>query len=371
LLLPWVGFIVILGFVSTVLGVIFLPLAEIVNGANLVLLWTMHQIVSFLSALPMAQVFLPCPNIALIVAYYLLIIAAIEAARRKIPLKPDKFKLAVFLLIFFLFLVWHNALSVDFKGLTVTVLDAGQGDSILIESPSNQRMLIDAGERAMGERVVVPFLRKKGITKLDIVVLTHPHEDHVGGLPYVLEKIKVENVLEPGASCNSIAYKRFLYLINKNKIKYQLARAGQTVRLGVDVVGQILHPSDNLDRENLNNVSVVMKLVYKNFSMMLTGDNEQEGEQAIINRFPAASLRCQILKAGHHGSATSTSPDFLAAINPCVAVISCGKHNKFRHPHKSTLAKLQNAGVRTYRTDLNGAVVIKSDGNTYSIVLQK
>ncbi len=373
LLLPWVGIIVILGFVSTVLGAIFLPLAEIINGFNLILLWIMHQVVAFLSAIPFAQVFLSSPKLPLIIFYYISIVLMVELIRRGRFPKINRSRIVIAFLIIFSFFVWNSAFSDTFNGLTVTVLDVGQGDSILIETPSQKRMLIDAGEAKAGERVVVPFLRKKGIRKLDMVVLTHPHEDHVGGLPYVLEKIKVDRVLDAGVAYNSLAYKRSLNLINKNKIKYHVARAGERINMGKETIINILHPNDDflLENENINNASIVVKLMYKNFSMLFTGDNEEEGEEEILNLFPQAALRSQILKAGHHGSRTSTSNDFLAAVDPPVTIISCGNLNKFRHPNKSTLDKLNEKNIKVYRTDINGAVVIKSDGNTYSIELQK
>ncbi|MBU0672220.1 MAG: DNA internalization-related competence protein ComEC/Rec2, partial [Candidatus Margulisbacteria bacterium] len=371
ILLPWVGFIVVLGFISTVLGAIFLPLGELVNGANLILLWAADRIITALASLPFAQVFLAPPKLPIIIGYYLGLAGLVEILRRGRLPKTTKFRVAVVSLIVCSILLWTAALSLATGGLTITVLDVGQGDAILLENPSGEKILIDGAERKMGERVIVPFLQKNGIRKLDLVILTHPHEDHLGGLPPVLSKIKVEAVFDPGFNYDSQTYRRFLDLIKRNKIKYHLARAGQTIDFGKRLKGSILHPTLPFVDENVNNASVVLRLQYGEFSMLFTGDNEQEGEAKILETFPPSYLSTTILKVGHHGSSTSTSSGFLSAVNPQIAVISCGRHNKFRHPHPTTLKKLAAAGIKIYRTDNQGAIVIKTNGQTYSIAPQK
>ncbi len=370
LLLPWVGVIVILGFVSTVLGAVFLPLGELVNGSNLVLLWVANRIVITLASLPFAQVFMPPPKLPLIIGYYAGLAGMVEVFRRGRFPELSKFRLMVICLAVIGILFLNAAFSNPSKGLIVTILDVGQGDSILIETPSGRKMLVDAGEKKMGERVVVPFLRKKGISKLDMVVLTHPHEDHVGGLPAVLDNIRVDTVLDPGFIYRSKSYQRFLDLIERNKIKYHLARAGQVIDFA-QVKAQILHPTSAfLEGEdcNINSSSVVFRMHYGKFSMLFTGDNEKEGEERILESC-INSLPSTILKVGHHGSRTSTSALFLEAVNPEIAVISCGKHNKFKHPHKATLEKLKGKG--NFRTDRDGAIIIKSDGKRFSVKTSK
>jgi len=340
LLLPWASIIVILGFVSTVLGLIFLPLAELINGSVLILLWLTDLIVTVSAKLPFAQTFLPPPTMPLVIGYYLGLIGLVEILRRKKLPKLNNFRLLLVACLLVSLLVWNAAFSEGFSGLTVTVLDVGQGDSILVETPSGKKMLVDAGEPEMGERVVVPYLRRHGISQLDLVVATHQHDDHIGGLPVVFKNIKVEQVLEP--------------------------RAGQIIDFGQGCVAKILHPELPF-LENINDTSVVMRLAYGNFSMMLTGDNEEEGEQQILAGFSATNLNSQVIKVGHHGSGTSTSNEFLDAVAPKIAVISCGLRNKFRHPHGVTLRKLEERGIKVYRTDRDGAVTIKSNGYSFSV----
>jgi len=373
LLLPWIGLVVVFGFVATVLGSIYLPLGELINGANLILLWLAHRLITLLASLPFAQMFSAPPSLAMVFGYYLGLIGAVEVVRRGHWPKMNKFRSVVIVLVIVGLMLWHGAATFAVKGLTITMLDVGQGDAILIESPSGERMLIDGGERKMGQKIIVPFLRKQGINELDLVILTHPHEDHLGGLHAVLENIKVKRILEPGFNYNSQSYRRFLALVKKNRIKYSIARAGQTIGLGSDVRGNILHPSylHQEDEANVNNWSVVMRLCYGKFSIMLTGDNEKEGEHRILEIYPEASLASTILKTGHHGSSTSTSPEFLETVSPQVAVISCGKRNKFRHPHKNTLKGLNETGIKVFRTDENGAITIRSDGQSYSMGLER
>jgi beta-lactamase superfamily II metal-dependent hydrolase len=196
------------------------------------------------------------------------------------------------------------------------------------------------------------------------VILTHPHDDHVGGLPYLLEKIKVDRVLDSGQPHPSRSYQHFLQLINDKRIPYQLARAGQVIDLGSGAFGYILHPSEPLITgtiSDLNNNSVVMRLVYGKTSFLLMGDTAFEGEGRIMSL--GYDLKSDVLKVGHHGSATSTSPKFLEAVRPEFAVISVGAKNKFGHPAPETLERLGNIGAKVFRTDLNGSVTFRSDGN--------
>lgn len=368
ILLPWIGMVVVLGFVSTVLGAVFLPLAELINGANLILLWAADLIIQTLASLSFAQVYLAPPKLPLILGYYAGVIGMVEVIRTgKFP-RVDRFKLTVLLLAVASLFFWNVALTEARGGLSITVLDVGQGDSIFIECPSGKKLLVDGGERKAGERVVIPFLRRKGVRHIDCVILTHAHEDHVGGLPAVLEEVGVGSVLDSGYVYGSRTYQRFLSLIRKNRIKYCLAMSGQVLDLGARVKAQILHPDaffTSSQNENINNASIVIRLRYGEFSMLFTGDNESEGEQRILEMFPPASLQSTILKVGHHGSRTSTSAPFLAAVRPEAAIISCGRRNKFKHPHRPTLGRLRD--IRTYRTDRDGAVVIKSDGKSYWI----
>ena len=369
IVMPWVEILTVLGFASTVLGAVFLPIAAILNGTLLLILKLFNEIVYTFSAIPGACLYFPAPPFVLILAYYAGLIAWVEGFMNK----KNLFK---FSLLCLALLIWSAAFSPTsaIKGLTVSVIDVGQGDSILVESPSGKTMLIDAGPKYKkgdaGRRYVLPFLHKKGINKLDIVVLTHPHDDHVGGLPSVLKDLPVGLVYDSGQPHTSRAYLDFLNLVAQNNIPYKLARAGQMIDLGGGVKGEILNPQEPFIEESaLNNNSVVIRLVYGQIAIMLTGDTEKEGERRILGL--GAVLKSQVLKAGHHGSRTSSSLEFLEAVKPEVALISVGIKNKFHHPHPSTLKKFTELGVKVYRTDLSGNIVVSTDSERYSIALQK
>jgi competence protein ComEC len=372
---------VILGFASTLIGLIFLPLAYAINNTLTVILSLLNGIVYFFSGLPFACRYFKPPGLSVVLIYYIILMGGVEMMRGRsnVRLKINK---AIILIVFLLFAVlfsWNYSHAAG--DLTVTFIDVGQGDSILIESPSGRKALIDGGGRQeinsskaiskedpTGRSIIVPFLRKKGINELDLLILTHPHDDHVGGLPYVLEKIKVDQVLDSGQPHTSRGYYRFLRAIQKKKIPYKIARAGQVIDLGDGVNGYVLHPSEPLisgTESDLNNNSIVIKLDYGRTSFLFMGDTGFEGENRILSS--GRSLKSDVLKVGHHGSRTSTSIKLLEMTRPEYAVISVGARNKFGHPSPDTLRRLNNYGVKVLRTDLNGAVIFKSDGQVISL----
>jgi competence protein ComEC len=375
LIIPWVEVTVILGFISTVTGLLFLPLAYAINNTLTAILAILNGTVCFFSELPFACRYFAPPGLPAIFAYYMILIGVIEKMKGRINIKFKTSK-TILLLAFLLFIAvfsWGHSQAAG--ELTVSFIDVGQGDSALIETPYGKRVLIDGGgkqesqgsnmnkEDMTGRSIVVPFLRKKGINELDMVILTHPHDDHVGGLPYVLDKLKVDMVLDSGQAQTSRGYYRFLQFIGKKKIPYKIARAGQVIDLGAGVRGYVLHPSEPLisgTESDLNNNSIVIKLEYGRTSFLFMGDAAFEGEDRILSS--GRSLKSDVLKVGHHGSRTSTSNGLLGAISSQYAVISVGAGNKFGHPSPETLERLSNCGIKVFRTDLSGAVIFKSDG---------
>jgi competence protein ComEC len=255
--------------------------------------------------------------------------------------------------------------------LVVTVLDVGQGDAILIQSPSGRVALVDAGGelhaaatgRDVGRRRVVPALRRAGVRRVDVAALSHPHEDHVGGLPAVVENFPIGVVLDPGVPHPSPAYLRLLGAIRGGRIPHQIAREGMEIDLGAGVRLSVLYPPHvppAVDDDPVHARGLVARVRYGAFAALLAGDVEGGVERYLLGR--GVVLESVVLKVGHHGSRTSTSAEFVAAVRPRVAVISVGDDNVFGHPHPAVLDVLGRAGARVYRTDRHGAVRIESDG---------
>lgn len=262
-------------------------------------------------------------------------------------------------------LVWAGFARLPGPQLQVSFLDVGQGDAVLIMTPAGQQVLIDGGpdpdvacQRLGGE---LPFWDKS----LDLVVLTHCHDDHLAGLIGVLQQYRVGQVLESGWGGGPL-YREWLARVADRGIPWTAARAGQEFDLGEGIALQVLYPFDEPvegAESEANSNSLVLRLTWKEVSFLLAGDADTEAEKHILYEGAAAGLRSDVLKVGHHGSLSSTSPAFLAAVDPQVAVISVGAGNLFGHPAESTLAALGEADAALYRTDLHGAITFTTDGD--------
>ena len=269
-------------------------------------------------------------------------------------------------------LVWVAAFSLPDGKLHVTFLDVGQGDAIFIQTPRGQKVLVDGGPSpttvlaALGRRM--PFWDRA----IDLVVLSHPHDDHVSGLIPVLKRYKVKAFLDGGQEHPTPAYTQCLEVIQEKGISYQLAQLGMQIQLGEGLQMRVLHPEGELlsgTDSDVNNNSIVLRLVYGRISFLLTGDVEEEAEAVLL--LSNEDLASTILKSPHHGSDTSLNLRFLEAVNPQLAVIQVGADNQFGHPDPTTLAKLEERGVMVLRTDQNGTVEVVSDGERYWIKAER
>lgn len=231
--------------------------------------------------------------------------------------------------------------------LRVYYFDVGQADSILIVN-NGESMLIDAGNNADGD-LVVSNLKEIGIEKLKYAVGTHPHEDHIGGLDDVINNIDIENILLPKTVHTTPTYTSVIDAVSNNNKKITVPKVGDTFSVG-NAQCEIMSIEDN--SKNLNECSIVIRMEYNGTSYLFTGDAEKTNEQA--RTWP----QTDILKAGHHGSSTSSSPSFLDQVKPSLIVISCGKDNDYGHPHKETMDRYNNLGATIYRTDESGDILI-------------
>lgn len=246
--------------------------------------------------------------------------------------------------------------------LEVNYLDVGQGDSVLIESPFGQNILIDGGPDSSVVNRLSEELSWWDRT-IDLMVLTHPHDDHVSGLIDVLRRYNVKKVLYTGIVHDSPAFLEWREIIKEKKVPLVLIERPQTIKLGKECLIEILYPDKPFiaeSRHNLNNTSIVLRLLYGENSFLFVGDAEDELELKLLKS--EANLDGNILKVGHHGSDTSSGFAFLEKVGPQIAVISVGAENKFKHPDRRIIKRLDRMGIRVMRTDLLGTIEIISDG---------
>ena len=208
--------------------------------------------------------------------------------------------------------------------------------------------------------MVAPYLRYRGISEVDAIVLSHPHADHIGGAVSLIRRFRVGEVMDDGEAYGSPLVPQYLGLAQTDGAHIETARRGRTLDLGDDVQADILGPSDTLAGQGANNASVVLRVRYGRTSFLLTGDAEAPEEAEILSA--QQDLACDVLKVGHHGSHTSSTPDLVAAAHPKFAVISVGKRNLYNHPSAEVIDRLSSAGARVYRTDRDGAVICHADG---------
>lgn len=242
------------------------------------------------------------------------------------------------------------------ESLEVHFLDVGQADSILILTGDNAA-LIDAGNSSDG-KYIVNYIKDLGIEKLNFIVGTHPHEDHIGGIDDVINSFDIEKYYMPDVMTTTKTFENVLDALANKNLKYTVPKEGKTFNLGNAVFETIYVGNDTKD---LNNTSIVLKMTFGNKSFLFTGDATDVSEQKMLNK----NIKSDVLKVGHHGSEYSTTDEFLKKVDPSISVISVGKDNKYGHPSKKTIDKLKDTEI--YRTDIDQTIIIKTDGNKLDI----
>ena len=248
--------------------------------------------------------------------------------------------------------------------LTVHFINVGEGDAILLVQ-GDYAMLVDGGPAGMGTTVFT-YLRDQGIGTLEYVVATHPFADHVGGLPDVLRRVRVNNVLLPMIYHDTPAYNAFLWAVEDSGADVAVPFAGHTFAIG-DAHVAVLAPNPTDAWENRANYSIVLRVVFGSTSFLLMGDAMREVEANLLDS--TATLSSDVLKVARHGASSATTNGFLDAVNPSIAVISAGENNSFLS--QEVLRRLNNAGAHIFRTDINGNIVVSSDGTTLSVIVEQ
>ena len=358
---PLICFLVLpLGFFSGFSALLFNMDTMPLNGLIGSLTHFTLLLIKLFSKIPYSSLHLPNPSFILIILYFLSLFYLVrgKSISRFIPL----------MIVICLYITRPYMNNGDFR---VTFLDVGQGDSSVIETPDNRVMLIDGGPESndSGRRVIAPFLWSKGIMNIDYLVVSHPHLDHYGGLSYILDNFDVVEVWYNGRVINGS--KTFFRKIIEKGIPLKRLQRGDVMEAeGYRI--SVLHPyyefyADSLrgDFSNENSDSLVLKVEAGDLSVLFAGDVEDEAEWNLTHL--GQWIRSDILKVPHHGGRTSSSEVFMRSVGPETAVISSGRYNSFRHPHEETLKRYKDAGVRLFRTDRNGAVIVVSDKEGYDV----
>ena len=276
---------------------------------------------------------------------------------------PHILLIITIILVIGIFYSVYTRQSTNNNLLKVAFLDVGQGDAIYVEAPNGKQMLFDAGPgplvlQKLAE--VMPF----GDRSIDMIVITNPDKDHIGGFIDVLENYDVDLVLEPGTKKDTLVYKNLEQEIVNQGIKKEIARRGMIINLDTtkNIHFNILFPDRDVSNFDVNDGSIVGKLVYGSQSYMLTGDSTKYTELLIKNNEDPLTLTASVLKLGHHGSRTSTSVLWLEQVKPELAIISAGKNNSYGHPHKDILDRLNSFNIPYLGTYQKGTIILKTDG---------
>ncbi|WAM36625.1 MBL fold metallo-hydrolase [Caldicellulosiruptor acetigenus] len=282
-------------------------------------------------------------------------------------LRIRKHIVSVLFAIAFAFSLFSFSFAATQKTLNVNVIDVGQGDSILIRTPAGKNVLVDSGPNT-AESAVLDFLKSKGSKKLDVIVVTHPHEDHIGNMDVIIQNFAVGKVYAPNVTTNTKAFESFLLAVKNKGLKLTVPDVGQNISPDSKVKMIVLSPNKKDKYEDLNDYSIVLKVEYGKTSFLLMGDATSNIEEKILHNSKfKAMLKSDVLKVGHHGSKYSSTSAFLNTVKPKYAVISVGKDNPYGHPSPLTLSKLKSLGAEILRTDEQGTITITSDGQTIKV----
>lgn len=324
IILPIAGVIIILGFVTLIVSIISLKLASIPAMISIMLIKLLVVIAKFVSEISFGSFLVITPSIIVIIIYYLSLFTMIST--KEIIKKNRKSWLYFFLSVLMLIQLSH---ILPQNGVEISFIDVGQGDSIFIQTIHHKKILIDGGGSKdeaydVGEKVLLPYLLKRQVSKIDFMFLSHAHEDHMGGLLTVLEKMKVGTVIIGHQKEGDTNIERLLEVCYRKRIKVLSVIEGDSFEID-NVRFEVIYPNSHINAENLNLYSLVVKMECFQRSILFTGDIEEEGEKEITK-----NIDVDILKVAHHGAKTSSSKKFLEAVTPQISIISVAEKNIYR-----------------------------------------
>lgn len=349
---PLLGIIIIFGFISIFISSILNPISKILFLILHIFLELLILVSKVTEKIPGSSILVKTPNILFAIVYYILIlffnyffVIKQNPTRRFhkkiikiITIKNIKNGFKVIAVVFLIMLLLTRIVRIINPTLKIYFIDVGQGDSTLIVTPKNKKILIDGGEGKTN--VLFQYLLDRRINKIDYIIISHFDSDHCNGLIEIIEKMRVENIVMSKQSKESEEYKKILEIIKQKNIKVSSVKAEDKIIIEKNLYIKILNPAEKFEFQDLNNNAIVAKLVYKNFSMLFTGDIEKT-EENLAKKYKN-ELKSTILKVAHHGSKTSTSEEFLKYVEPQIALIGVGENNKFGHPNQITIEKLKN-----------------------------
>lgn len=349
---PLLGIIIIFGFISIFISSILNPISKILFLILHIFLELLILVSKVTEKIPGSSILVRTPNILFAIVYYILIlffnyffVIKQNPTRRFhkkiikiITIKNIKNAFKVIAVVFLIMLLLTRIVRIINPTLKIYFIDVGQGDSTLIVTPKNKKILIDGGEGKTN--VLFQYLLDRRINKIDYIIISHFDSDHCNGLIEIIEKMRVENIVMSKQSKESEEYKKILEIIKQKNIKVSSVKAEDKIIIEKNLYTKILNPAEKFEFQDLNNNAIVAKLVYKNFSMLFTGDIEK-AEENLAKKYKN-ELKSTILKVAHHGSKTSTSEEFLKYVEPQIALIGVGENNKFGHPNQITIEKLKD-----------------------------
>ena len=349
---PLLGIIIIFGFISRFISSILNPISKVLFLILHIFLELLILVSKVTEKIPGSSILVKTPNILFAIVYYILIlffnyffVIKQNPTRRFhkkiikiITIKNIKNAFKVIAVVFLIMLLLTRIVRIINPTLKIYFIDVGQGDSTLIVTPKNKKILIDGGEGKTN--VLFQYLLDRRINKIDYIIISHFDSDHCNGLIEIIEKMRVENIVMSKQSKESEEYKKILEIIKQKNIKVSSVKAEDKIIIEKNLYTKILNPAEKFEFQDLNNNAIVAKLVYKDFSMLFTGDIEK-AEENLAKKYKN-ELKSTILKVAHHGSKTSTSEEFLKYVEPQIALIGVGENNKFGHPNQITIEKLKN-----------------------------